>query len=578
MTQRRVPGLLGALAVVPFSLAVSVMLTGGFVVDAAGLRLSVRSPWRALIAGLALLVIDRLVSRRRVGDGAAGGEPHRHAARWLGLGAGLVVAIVSVTQGAFVASGADASGYVSQSQLWAALDLRTPQPLARQVHWPEAEWTLSPLGYRPATVPDRMVPTYAPGFPALMGIARSVGGPEAVYVVVPLCGLLLMWVTYRLGFELGGPWAAALAACSLLVSPTFLHQVVQPMSDVPAAALWSTSLLLGWRAHTPRAAALAGLAASAAITVRPNLAPLAIPIALVACGGRTREGLARLLAFGAGVVPGAAAVAAVNWHLYGSPLASGYGPADKLFGLHNLWPNAVNYGRWLLDAEPVLIVLALASPIAVRGAPRTSTKPATRLFAACLSVAAVNLALYLPYLQFDHWSYLRFLLPAFPALAALAAATVAAVMTRAAGRMAPAAMAVCACAILAAGIARVGPLDVFGPKRVAGRFARAAEYVNRSLPPGAVIVCKEHSGALAYYTRRAVVRYDYLHGGWLDGAIAELQSLGRPVYFVLDEWEVARVRERFAGQSVAARLDWRPAHVIPAGDRVVVFSAQDRRY
>ena len=65
----------------------------------------------------------------------------------------------------------------------------------------------------------------------------AVGGIAAAALVVPLFGALLIWGTYLAGSRFGarvGVASAGLAACS----PVFLYQLVQPMSDVPAAACW----------------------------------------------------------------------------------------------------------------------------------------------------------------------------------------------------------------------------------------------------------------------------------------------------------------------------------------------------
>ena len=52
--------------------------------------------------------------------------------------------------------------------------------------------------------------------------------------------------------------------CCVAVSPTFLLQAVQPMSDVPVAALWLSALILA-RRPTTGAAILAGVVSSLAI-------------------------------------------------------------------------------------------------------------------------------------------------------------------------------------------------------------------------------------------------------------------------------------------------------------------------
>ncbi len=97
----------------------------------------------------------------------------------------LTVAVVGLAKGTWVAGGADAYGYVSQALLWLnGLPVRA-EPLAAIVPWPQAEWSLSPLGYRPGLGPGLIVPTYPPGLPLVMAAAAGIGGPGAVFWVVP---------------------------------------------------------------------------------------------------------------------------------------------------------------------------------------------------------------------------------------------------------------------------------------------------------------------------------------------------------------------------------------------------------
>ena len=102
------------------------------------------------------------------------------------------------------------------------------------------------------------------------------GGIGAAALVVPLFGALLIWGTFLAGSRFGarvGVASAGLAACS----PVFLYQLVQPMSDVPAAACWmlAVAAVTGTRRN---GSALGGLAAATAILIRPNLVPLAAPL------------------------------------------------------------------------------------------------------------------------------------------------------------------------------------------------------------------------------------------------------------------------------------------------------------
>ena len=74
---------------------------------------------------------------------------------------------------------------------------------------------------------------------------------------------------------LGEPLAGALRALLLSVSPTFLYQAVQPMSDVPVDRLLAGRAAARAPAARVGAGSAPALAASLAILIRPNLAPLA---------------------------------------------------------------------------------------------------------------------------------------------------------------------------------------------------------------------------------------------------------------------------------------------------------------
>src|SRR5262249_59985227 len=82
-----------------------------------------------------------------------------------------------------------------------------------------------------------------------------------------------------------GLGSAALVACS----PAVLFQLIQPMSDVPAAALWvlAAALATSGKRRSPLAA---GLATSAAILVRPNLLPMGVVLGLSLLGRPRRVG------------------------------------------------------------------------------------------------------------------------------------------------------------------------------------------------------------------------------------------------------------------------------------------------
>src|SRR5207245_5515340 len=161
-----------------------------------------------------------------------------------------------------------------------------------------------------------------------------------------------------LGQRAGSPLIGAAAAIILASSPVFLFQLLWPMSDIPAAAFWTAALLC---ALTPRryASIAAGLYASVAIAIRPNLAPLAailfVFLFLTNRGWR---------AFALAVLPSFCLIALVNAYLYGSPLLSGYGGLGTLYALGNGPINVTRYGGWLLTTQTPPRPLALAGPAA----------------------------------------------------------------------------------------------------------------------------------------------------------------------------------------------------------------------
>src|SRR6185295_11129207 len=73
----------------------------------------------------------------------------------------------------YTASGADSYGYVSEADLWLKGTLIIDQPLHDEFTWRWANWTLTPLGYRPGEIGGTMVPIYSPGLPLLMAAFKA---------------------------------------------------------------------------------------------------------------------------------------------------------------------------------------------------------------------------------------------------------------------------------------------------------------------------------------------------------------------------------------------------------------------
>ena len=151
--------------------------------------------------------------------------------------------------------------------------LQPTSELAAQVPWPDAASTFTPGGFVPSeNNPSASSPVCAPGFSLLLAPLVAVGGLDAAFILTPIAGALLVWLTFVAGRRLAGPIAGAMAAVLIASSPALLYQVVQPMNDVTTAALWMATFV----GLIHRRWVLAGVFCGLALLVRPNLLPLAL--------------------------------------------------------------------------------------------------------------------------------------------------------------------------------------------------------------------------------------------------------------------------------------------------------------
>jgi len=508
-----------------------------------------------------------------------------------------IVAIVTfgLKRGLFVAAAADAYGYVSQADLWAAGELVIHQPFAAQMTWPNATASLAPLGYRAHTAnpADKdIVPIYSPGLPMLMAIFKLIGGHRAVFFVVPLLGGLAVWATYLIGARLAGPPVGASAAVLLAASPTFLFEVVSPTSDVPCTAWWALGLAL-LMIERRWAALAAGISVGFAILTRPNLVPLAAVPAMLLLWRSIQSRSARrpdlsanpepaiqLLLFAAGSIPACIAVALINLHLYGSAFATGYGPFDALYSWSFFWKNLTHYPRWILQTQTVLILLAFITPFvlkAQRSAPDRERHPRT-VAIVWLSFIGLNVLSYLFYLPWEEWWYVRFLMPAYPPMLALTAAslwTLAAPLERfvTGGQRFVAAAAIAGVSWhgVSFSVERGAQLQWIAEQR----YKTVGAYVDAALPHRAVLICMQHSGSARFYSGRITVRYDVIDPADLALVVSQLRHLGYGPYFVLDDSEEPQFRARFDDHTPFGRLDWAPIATLDH-NRVRIYDTTGR--
>ena len=483
--------------------------------------------------------------------------------------------VAAVRWGSWVAGGSDSYCYVHQAERWADVfgqlargrlaSLQVPEPLALDAPWPDAERAFAPSGHVPSpTVPGAIVPICPSGLSIAMAPFVLAGGPPAAFYVLPLFAAVLVAATAVVGSRFGarvGLFSGLLVAAS----PIVLYQVIQPMSDVPAAALWMLAVALA-TGTKPRSSVLSGLATSAAILVRPNLVPLGFVIGLFLLLRPERTWQQRLrtaASYALACAPGCIMVALTQSAFYGSPFASGYGSLAALFSVRHITANLGRYLGWLWSTHTAAIALALLAPWLLPG----------RLTALALVMFLVNLALYAPYVVFDDWSYLRFLLPTIPLLLILVVAVLDGALRR--FRVPGVAWITAAATIGLSALfvreARERPTFVL--TQLEARFERAGVFVGNRLPPNALVITSSESGSVRFYAGRKTLIWDGLDPAWLDRALLYVRSKGYEPYLLFERREEPDFRQRFAGSAVA-RLDWPP--MAEVASQVRVYRPEDR--
>ena len=510
-----------------------------------------------------------------------------------------VVVAVGVHWNTRAAGGSDSYGYLSEAELWLSGQLTIPQPWVFDAPFDGSAASFAPLGYRPgprsrsvlrAPAPGSLlplvtnrrgpgwgviVPTYPAGFPLLLAGAKRLAGQCAMFWVVPLCGGVLVLATYGIGRRLGSNAVGLAAAWLTAASPVFLYMVVQPMSDVPAAAAGAVAV---WcvLAETAALAAAGGLAAAIAVMIRPNLLPMAAVIAgwfavraLVDRSAAPPRIARRGLLFALCVSPGVIGTAVLNSYWYGSPLHSGYGTFEELFQWSNVVPNLRGYLGSLVASQTPLALLGLgAFVLPARWSWPVPDRQKARVLCAVL-IAAVWLE-YCAYGVFDAWWYLRFLLPVWPLMAIGAAGLVARVlpMSRAPVR----AVSAVGCALL--GIYTIGWAARQGAFRLQGderKYAAVASIARVRTDPNAVLFSYQHSGSLRYYGGRMTLNYRWLPADAFDRVIAWLSGHGAHPYAVLEPWEVDDFRRRFGATSVRGELKMTPVAIFGRGGTMIMY-------
>lgn len=538
--------------------AVVVWATGGGTVFLGGVRISSRAWARPAVAGLACLLMAWWTSsaEERRGALAAGRRRLDAAAPAMAVLLALAMTAISAVFGAHVASGADSSGYVSQSRLWQSGRITVPAAPVDDAAWPERGWRVTPLGYAPSPTPDVLAPTYAPGLPWLMAIGAAAIGEAGRYLWTPLAVGLLVWATFAWTCREAPPAVALAAALLVASSPPVLFAAMQTMTDLLAAALWALAVLV-WVSPGRGTALAAGLLAAVAVAVRPNLvtiAALIVVVDLVIPAAPLGTRLRRLGVFGVPLVAVAVVIAALNARFWGSPLTSGYGGLGAIFGRENIAGNLAKLANWAVDTGASWLLGALPALAAVM---LVATREPRRTWWFAVAVILGTASSYLPYAVFQEWSYFRFYLPTWPFLAG----AVAVVSWRLLGRVSAD---VAVLVLLAAGLVSAISSTTFTARwgvfefwRGEQRYVAVSRWLRDHTAPDDRAMTVQLSGAIADGASRRIVRWDHVSATGLDALVDRLAVQGATTWLVVEEWEEVPFRARF-GATARGRLDWAP--------------------
>jgi hypothetical protein len=454
----------------------------------------------------------------------------------IGLGVGLLgyAVLLFILIGA-VPGGSDNSGYFNEARLFARGQIHAPMRTLEGIPAGETPFLYVPLGFKPAADGSaRLVPTYPPGLPLLLVPASRIAGwahaGDMLLLIHSLAGIALIFALART-CALPGTWALAGAAI-LAASPLYLYTSLQALSDVPAT-VWATAAVVAALKARERAtwALASGICISVAFLIRPNNFLIGIPV-LLAVGLSPR----RLVLVVLGSLPGIAALMAINRFAYGDALQSGYGAIGNEFHGDLVSGTLAFYVRWL----PVLLSpVVILAPFVVG-----QMGKAPRVAAVLASWALAYLAFFSAYRwTHEQWWFLRFLLPAAPALIVGGLLVARSLIERMRASHTGGWIRVLPILLLAASLgveaAQTRPMrEAWTIGHGELKYGRVSRWLNAHVPENSAIVMSQASGALFYFTDFTLLRYEEMNPSMARRVGIILQAENRPLYAVLFPFEV----------------------------------------
>jgi hypothetical protein len=237
----------------------------------------------------------------------------------------------------------------------------------------------------------------------------------------------------------------------------------------------------------------------------------------------------RLLFATLGGLPGVAVWMAINNAAYGGYLQNGYGAIGNEFHADLVSGTLAFCVRWLpVVLSPILII---APAILVFLGTRT------RVAATLAAWAAVFVAFYAPY-RWTHedWWFLRFLLPAAPALILAGLIVLQRASETLRGHLSAMPtnifLAVLLLSSVLVEVRHIKPLHAWSIGHGEEKYGRVADWLKANAPGNSAIIAEQFSGATYYFTNFVLIRSDELDRGTADQVRKAMRSERRPVYAV----------------------------------------------
>jgi hypothetical protein len=313
-------------------------------------------------------------------------------------------------------------------------------------------------------------------------------------------------------------------------SPLYLFMSLQAMSDVPSL-FWTTAAVLAALKcrKSPPFALVAGCAMALDVLLRPTNIFALVPVC-VALGVAPK----RWILFMLGGIPGVIFFACHTIAAYGRLFTTGYGDNPD-FATSYVPETLLHYAIWIPILFTPIAVLCLALPFN-----RTDEARTRWILGSWIASFAAFYAFYK--CTHETWWYLRFLLPAIPAIVVgslLVCRNVVSFVVRRFSLIPFKGGAVLALALVAINsfwwTQKLHALDI---GRDELKYGTVAEWMTKNLPPSAVCLSAQMSGSIFYFTSFTLIRCESVRPDSVEAIDTAIRASKRPLYAILYPFEI----------------------------------------